>query len=125
MSLDLLKSFPLVYVASPYSKYPTGIDCAFVEASRLTGELARHGVRGYSPIAHTHSLARYANIDPYSYDIWLPFDEAIMAKSDAMTILKMEGWDKSFGINHEIDVFRAASKPIFVTNVNTFETVQL
>jgi hypothetical protein len=46
---------------------------------------------------------------------------AIMAKSDAMLIAKMDGWQGSKGIQHEIGVFGAAEKPIYYLDVETFE----
>lgn len=119
--LEILKSFPLVYVGSPYSKYPTGIDCAFVETSRLTAELMKRGVKAYSPIAHTHPLARCGDIDPYSHDIWIPFDRAMMDKADAIAILKMTGWDNSRGIDMELEVFESARKPAYTIDPVTFE----
>lgn len=106
----------LIYLATPYSKYPDGITMGFVEAARLTGKLLEAGYRVYSPIAHTHPIAMYANIDPYNHDIWLPFDGIMMEKSDVLLIARMEGWDKSFGIKHEIEVFQAAGKPIKFLN---------
>lgn len=121
MEIDSLAKYPLVYVASPYSKYPEGIEAAFREVSRVTGKLLQAGVKGYSPIAHTHPIALYAEIDPYDYDVWLPFDGAMMAASAAMVVVKMTGWDNSFGINHERDVFNAANKPIFELDPITFE----
>lgn len=47
----------LVYLATPYSKYPRGIEAAFVDASRLAACLVRLGISVYSPIAHTHPIA--------------------------------------------------------------------
>lgn len=113
MVLADLRAFDLIYVGTPYSKYPGGLERAFADAARLTARLMQRGLKVYSPIAHTHPLAVYGNIDPYDHAIWLPFDEAIMAKSDAMIVARMLGWAESRGIEHEIEVFSRARKPIF------------
>lgn len=113
--------YDLVYLATPYSKYPKGLDQAFKDAANLAGKLLKMGVKVYSPIAHTHPIAIHGNLDPYDHRIWLPFDEAIMAKADAMVVAKMDGWSESKGIAHEIGVFGQAEKPIYYLDIDSFE----
>lgn len=108
-----LTEFPLVYLATPYSKYNDGIECAFRDAAALTAKLLRLGVKVYSPIAHTHPIAIYGDLDPLDHAIWLPFDEAMMKKSDALLVAQMHGWRESYGVSHEIQFFTAAGKPVF------------
>jgi len=112
-TIDALKKYDLVYIATPYSKYPKGMGMAFVEASSITCNLMLAGVKGFSPIAHTHPLAIYGNVDPGDHSVWLPFDEAMMKKSDAVCIVMMDGWKESRGINYEIEYFTKAKKPIY------------
>ena len=102
----------LFYLATPYSKYPTGIEQAFIDACKLAGRLLVEGWKVYSPIAHTHPIAMYANLDPLDHKIWLPFDEAIMKAADGMMVAMMEGWAESKGVAHEIEFFKKAGKPI-------------
>jgi hypothetical protein len=113
MRLSDLKKFDLIYVGTPYSKWADGLDAAFVEAAKLTARLMQSGLKVYSPIAHTHPLAIYGNIDPLDHDIWLPFDGAMMDKADAMIVAMMDGWETSKGVRHEIQVFTEAGKPVF------------
>jgi hypothetical protein len=104
---------PLYYLATPYSKYQGGnLEAAFVAASKIAADLLVVGYRVYSPIAHTHPLAIHSGLDPLDHSIWMPFDEAIMDAADALMVAQMEGWRESFGINHEIEFFKAARKPI-------------
>src|SRR3990167_4220981 len=112
-TIDALKRYDLVYIATPYSKYPKGMGMAFAEAASITCQLMLAGIKGYSPIAHTHPLAIYGNVDPGNHDVWLPFDQAMMNKSDAMCIIMMEGWKESKGITHEIEYFTKVAKPIY------------
>lgn len=102
----------LFYLATPYSKYPGGIDEAFKMACRAAGALLRSGVPVYSPIAHTHPIAIYSEIDPFDHDIWLPFDEAIMSHACGILVYRADGWETSKGISHEIAFFVRAGKPI-------------
>jgi hypothetical protein len=113
ITLANVTEFPLVYLATPYSKYRDGIDCAFRDASALAAKLLRLGVKVYSPIAHTHPIAIYGQLDPLDHAIWMPFDEAMMTASAALLVAQMQGWRESYGINHEIEFFKAAGKPVF------------
>jgi len=103
----------LAYLATPYSKYPDGPQTAFVHACKLAGRLLRAGVKLYSPIAHTHPIASYANIDLLDLSIWLPFDEAMMRACDVLIVAQLPTWQTSIGIAHEVAFFTRAEKPIF------------
>ena len=112
IGLEPLIKYKLCYLATPYSKYEPGIHMAFVEASIFAARLLQHGIKVYSPIAHTHPLAIYGNIDPSDHNIWMPFDEAMMTASEALLVAMMDGWQESKGITHEINFFKNANKPI-------------
>lgn len=111
----------LVYLATPYSKYPAGIESAFAHACTIAGDLLVNGVKVYSPIAHTHPIAVHAEIDPLDHDIWLPFDRAMMDAADVCVVAKMPGWQASKGIAHEIKYFEACDKPVFYLDPATLE----
>lgn len=119
MDLDFLHRFDLVYMATVYTKHPAGLERAFVDACELAGELIRKGVNVYSPIAHTHPIAKHANMDPLDHDMWLAFDEAMMDASDALVVMTMPGWQASKGIAHEIRRFQANNKPIYYLDPDT------
>jgi hypothetical protein len=114
VKLDHLKTFDLLYVGTPYTKYPGSIHHAFLDACKVTERLLRAGLLNvYSPIVHSHSLAVYGNLDPLDHTIWLPFNNAIMHKSDAMLVAMMPSWESSTGLRHEIVEFVAAGKPVY------------
>jgi hypothetical protein len=102
----------LLYLASPYSRYAAGIDAAFVEACRITASLISRGYSVYSPIAHTHPVALHGALDPLDHSIWLPFNAAMMHASSGLIVSLLPGWDSSTGVQHEIDYFAQAGKPI-------------
>lgn len=114
----------LIYLATPYSRYPAGIYAAFADASRLAAALLVAGHKVYSPIAHTHPLAIHGKLDPLDLSIWLPFDEAMMERADLLVVAHMEGWDESKGVAHEIGVFRAAGKPIYDLDPDTLSMMR-
>lgn len=100
------------YLATPYSKYPSGHRNAFYAAAKQASILVRAGIPVYCPIAHTHPVAMYGGMDPFDHSIWLPADEPFMRVAHGLIVCKMSGWDVSFGIGEEIKFFAAASKPI-------------
>lgn len=103
----------LGYLATPYTKYPAGIEQAWIDACSLTARLMVTGLCCYSPIAHTHPLAIHGRLDPLDHSIWLPFDEVMMARADALIVARMPSWETSKGIAYEVDFFERAGKPIF------------
>lgn len=100
------------YIATPYTKYPAGIEAAFQDAARAVAGLLRKGFAAYSPIAHTHPVAIYGDIDPLDHSIWLSLDEHMMRAADECFVIHMEGWDTSYGVAHEIKFFQDAGKPV-------------
>jgi uncharacterized protein DUF1937 len=94
-------------------KYPHGIEAAFRDVCKLAASLLLAGIKCYSPIAHTHPIAKYGNLNPRDHSIWLPFDGAMMRVADVLLVAHMDGWGESVGIAHEIKFFTDAKKPIY------------
>jgi hypothetical protein len=106
----------LYYLASPYSKYPAGLNAAFEEVSRIAGDLLKKGVFAYSPIAHSHPIARHGRIDPYDHSIWMPLDFKIAAGCQGLIVAMMEGWEESKGVLMELAHFEQKGLPILYYN---------
>lgn len=115
MSIERLKKHKLVYLASPYSKYPAGHTVAFRHVSRAAGRLITNGVHCYSPIAHTHPIAVHGKCDKLDHKIWLPLDMKIAAVCDALLIADMEGWEDSYGVTFEVDMFLDTNRPVYLS----------
>lgn len=112
MNIGTLRDARLIYLATPYSKFPGGIDEAYREAARLTAKLLLAGLKVYSPIAHTHPVAIYGGLDPVDHSIWMPFDAAMMDASSHLLVAMMPSWRQSYGITLEIEAFMNAGKPV-------------
>ena len=118
-TLQNLRVYSLIYLATPYSKYPGGLQKAFEDASKLAARLLVNHIKVYSPIAHTHPIAIYGELNPLDHSIWLPFDEAIMRVSQALLVAEMEGWKESYGVYQEIKIFTRDGKPVHYLNPNS------
>ena len=100
------------YLATPYSKYPGGIEAAFQMACRQAAILIKAKVPVYCPIAHTHPIAVQNDMDPFDHGIWLPADTPMMLAASGLIIVKAPTWELSYGIAEERKVFAVAGKPI-------------
>ncbi len=101
MTLQYLRRYKLVYLASPYTK--TGnLDNACREVCIVARELYQAGVSVFSPIAHSHTIAMLSGMDPLDHMFWLDADRPLQDACDALVIVKMLGWHESDGISNEI-----------------------
>ncbi|MCC7253837.1 DUF1937 family protein [Hyphomicrobium sp.] len=113
MTPQQLPEIGIFYMASPYSKYAAGIWPAYREAARIAGRLVDAGLNIFSPIVHSHPLAAYGDIDPLNHALWMKADAPFCAMAGGLLVVQMDGWHESKGVLAEIEIFRAADKPIF------------
>ena len=114
MNLRDLRKQGLLYVATPFTLYEAGLNAAFIDACRLMADLARLKVfNAISPIVEAYPISYHGNLDPLDLDIWKPFCAARMAKSDALVVGMLKGWERSSGTLHEIQTFIRADKPFY------------
>jgi len=112
MTLDDIRDARLVYVATPYSKYHLGQTIAAIHAAQATAELMRRGFVAVSPIAHSHAVATYGNLDAMDWTLWKRQDQPLMNAADALVVVMMTGWQESVGVQAEIEHFVATRKPV-------------
>lgn len=100
------------YLASPYSKFQPSPQAAFEEIAHQCALLIKAGVPVFSPIAHTHPISQYGDIDPLDCDTWLAVDRPLMDAAKGLIVCCMDGWQVSYGVEEEIRIFSQAGKPI-------------
>jgi len=98
------------YLATPYSRFPAGLEEAHRQACLAAAECFREGLVVFSPIAHSHAIAFVGGLGG-DYETWQHCAEAMMAAAGLIVVM-MEGWEASVGIEAEIQWFRRAGKPI-------------
>ena len=114
----------LSYLATPYSKFPRGLEAAFIEACKLTARLIETGLHVYSPIAHTHPVAIHGKLDAMDQNLWKDFDAAMLNVCRVLIVAHMDGWEESSGIAHEIEFFEKRNRPIFDLDVKSLTMVR-
>lgn len=100
------------YLASPYEAHPEGLDQAHQDACEAAGQLMAAGVPVYSPIAHSHCVALWGDLDPIDHELWMKTDRPMMDAAGGLMVVKMPNWEISRGIAEERRVFAEAEKPI-------------
>lgn len=118
------KNMSFWYVASPYSKYPKGLDEACAEVCRSAALLVKADIPIFCPIAHSHPIATVGGL-PDDYNFWKTQDKVMMAIAHGLIVVMMDGWELSHGVSDEIKTFREAGKPIVFMGPGKFPTGEL
>lgn len=98
------------YLASPYSKQPSHEEAAQA-AARATVRLMQRGITAYSPIAHTHHIAKLDGHPPEA-SFWHRHNVEMIRASSGLIVLLLEGWETSAGVAAEIREAKLFEKPI-------------
>lgn len=100
------------YLATPYRAHPSGFDVAFVEACRQAALLTDAGICVFSPIAHSHPLARHTGtLDHFSPE-WIRLGLPMLRASVGVIVCELPGWEASKGIAIEIEEAVARQMPV-------------
>jgi nucleoside 2-deoxyribosyltransferase len=111
MNIDY-KSKKRVYLASPYSHEDEAVRVMRFNAVALaTAYKMDMGYVVYSPIVHSHVVAEYLD-NALDHHFWLTQDASHIATCDKLTVYKLEGWNKSFGVTWEIGFANGLNIPV-------------
>ena len=93
------------YLASPYSHPdPEMQHLRYLMACQAAAHLMKQGHIVFSPIAHSHGIARFVDGD---HAFWMRQDLEFLRNCDEMVVLTLPGWDRSDGIRQEIEFAEA------------------
>lgn len=102
-----------IYLAIPY----TGIEEeSFNVVNKVAGELMQQGHIVYSPISHSHPIAKVSKL-PTSYDYWKRVDEEFISWCDKFIIVVIGKFghiliNKSYGVQEEFKLALKLNKEI-------------
>lgn len=92
----------IIYIASPYNHKQDSIRIQnYEKVSNLVAKLVSEGYVALSPITYGHTLLDFHQM-PYDWEFWSNFCISFLDKSDELWVYKMDGWDKSRGVEEEI-----------------------
>lgn len=102
----------MIYLASPYSDPdPTVRLRRAFQAQDFVLQNLRKSIYLYSPIMYYHGISVLFKL-PSEFEFWRGTNEDALANSDALWVLKLEGWERSRGIQHELAFAAANDIPI-------------
>jgi len=109
-----MKMNKVAYIASPYShELPRMEQERHDRVADYVGFLHRHAnVIPISPIVCSHYLARSQRL-PTDAAYWREINHWLIDKCDIMIVLKLDGWQKSAGVQDEIEYAESQGKPVF------------
>lgn len=94
-----------IYLAAPYS-HPAEVVRAqrYREITQYAAKLMAQGFSVFSPITHSHKLARFLPaMMRDSHEFWMSMDLPILERASEVCVLMLPGWDVSRGVQHEIE----------------------
>lgn len=107
------------YLASPYT-YQGRFPRLFGRVARYLNYLAvldacsvlvKRGEVTFSPIVHSHPMAAKHGLNG-SWSFWRKQDLAYLYACRRLVVLKLDGWEKSTGVQEEIEIALALGKPV-------------
>ena len=108
-----------VYLACPYSNKHKYIERErFHKANIVAGKLMKKGHVVFSPISHSVPIAEYLPNSNNDHNFWLEQDFAFLDWAEALYVLCLPGWKKSYGVQAEIKRAQSQNKPIHFIDEN-------
>lgn len=102
-----------VYLAGPYSHEREAVrDARAVAHAAIAGRLMADGDAVFSPIAHGHFVTQYGELDAMDQEFWMEQVLPWLEVSQALYVLKLDGWEQSKGVAREMIFARENGIPI-------------
>ena len=101
------------YLSNPYNGTPYEMRERAQAAAQACATLLRKGVYVWSPIVHNHAMMAFSDFSlEERRELLLPYDFSLLRGAKGMIVLKLEGWDKSYGVAREIELCEELGIPV-------------
>lgn len=121
ISIDTLRKFNLIYLASPYTLYAKGLSAAFEDVTALAGKLVNSGLNIIPAITMGHPLSVYGGVSVNDLSIWYRLNDAVLRKCDCLLVARLPGHQSSKGVQREIAYSEKVGMPVFFIHPDTLE----
>ena len=102
-----------IYLATPYShKYKAIRILRFKQVSETAIKLMKEGHLVYSPITSSHPLCEIDESLDLDFNYWRNLDISFIEWCDVLVVLKLDGWEDSYGIKEEIKIAKSLGKEV-------------
>lgn len=106
----------MLYIACPYWHEDEAIRNWRVEvASYYTMKLWEVGRAAFSPISHSAIIKKHGTL---THEQWVDLDMSFLRLCSCVHVLKLPGWDKSIGVQLEVEEAERLDIPIVYRTVS-------
>lgn len=103
----------MTYLASPYSSYNVLLRNRRARASaRVAAILFDRGEFAVPAIALGKSFNEYTKEQAEDWNTWSEYDKELIRCCDSVTVICMDGWKESIGVQAEIAFAKFIGKPV-------------
>ncbi|MBT4792337.1 MAG: DUF1937 family protein [Halobacteriovoraceae bacterium] len=99
------------YISNPYNGSDSQKEMRAKIAAQVCGKLLKRGVHAWSPIVHNHAMM--SDYGGFTLDerrtLILDFDFSLLLASKGMIVLKIDGWQESYGVSKEVELCKEKS----------------
>jgi len=93
-----------IYLAHPYSHISDTVrEHRYMSVTMIAAELVQSGLLVYSPITHSHPMAKMASL-PMDWAFWEKYDRAFLEMCSELWVVAADGWQDSKGMAAEIQI---------------------
>lgn len=108
----------IVYLGCPYSHDDREIQKKrFEQVTLVAAKMVALGIHVFSPITQSHVMRSQFDL-PGGWEYWEANDRAFLSVSDRLVVLKLDGWEKSVGLQAEIKMAESLRIPILYIEDN-------
>lgn len=114
----------MIYLASPYSHTGSGTEDEKAQTRErryrqtmfAQKSLFNFGYPVFATIVHNHVTTKHYKL-PSDFGYWQRYNHHMIDLSRAVFILQLEGWEKSSGVQDEIDYANSKAIPVYAIPV--------
>lgn len=102
----------MTYLAVPYSHPDVKVrEARFIAANRAAYRLMQRGDVVFSPISHSHPIEVESGAIG-DHEFWARQDDAFQGSATLVSVLMIDGWKESRGVQREIQIAKEADIPV-------------
>lgn len=106
-----------IYLASPYTSPSRDVrEHRYLITRHFTMLMLQAGKAVFSPIVYGKEMEHQIG---YKFENWQALNDAMIKACAQFLVLRLDGWEDSRGIKHELELAKRFGKPI--TYVDPFE----
>ncbi len=111
------------YLGSPYTHEDEAVRNERYDLACLaTVKLLKMGIHIFSPIGHSHPLARDYGLAG-DWKFWEDYDKTMMRPAEGLIILTIDGWRESTGLSHETLFMSSKKKSITLVSFDNSHNI--